>query len=84
MGKQWLYLIALAFILMGFFAAWDFTVTLTGKRDTFEYSVNQISPQLYEGLEEHFQTDPKLSVYDQEAQSVEDLQYFAPPAVPEN
>lgn len=83
MGKQWLYLIVLSFILMGFFVAWDLLVTLSGGRDVFAYNINPISNQLYGGLEEHFASSPDFAEYQAEAQQIQDLQYFAPPLIVE-
>ena len=81
MGKQWIYLIVMAFILMGFFAAWDIFSTVTGGRNEFSYSLAPIQPNLYEGLETHFEQDPKYSEYVQESDAIgEGLEPFKPPA----
>lgn len=84
MGKQWLYLVAMAFILLVLFFGWDLYASFTGDRDNFSYNLIPIDVDLYEGLESHFASDEKYPEYQEKAEQVDPIEYFRPPVPDED
>ncbi len=80
MGKQWLYLVEMAFILLMMFFGWDLYNSFAGDRANFSYNLIPINTNLYEGLEQHFASDPKYVEYQQIADQIDPIEYFRPPA----
>lgn len=54
MGKFWLNLVIIAFVVVGILVGWDLYVSYNGLKGEFDEEVTSIEPTLYQGVESHF------------------------------
>lgn len=80
MGRQWISLLIFGFVVCAIVIGWDFFLAANGLKNTFIYSVNPISTDLYEKVNTHILRSPKATQYVQRAQEVQGVDEFFPKA----
>ncbi|MBL8014620.1 MAG: hypothetical protein JNK26_00310 [Candidatus Doudnabacteria bacterium] len=65
MDKTWIRLILLAIVIMVVVIGWDIFLTVSGAKNTKEYNVIDISPNLYGLTEQHLRNDPEFFKFEQ-------------------
>lgn len=67
MDKAWLRFIVLGIVLILIVIGWDVFLTVSGAKETREYNVIEISPDLYGQVEQHLRDDVNFVKFEQEA-----------------
>lgn len=67
MDKAWLRFVILGIVIIIVVIAWDVFLTITGAKETREYNVLDISPDLYANIEQHLRNDPNFVVFEERA-----------------
>lgn len=67
MDKNWLRFVMLGIVIIVVVIAWDIFLTISGAKETKEYSVLDISPDLFANVEKHLRDDVKFVDFEEQA-----------------
>lgn len=68
MDKFWLRLVILGFVILAIVIGWDIFTTFSGFKHDREYTVTEISTNLYANVEEHLRLDSKFNEFEAKAE----------------
>lgn len=67
MDKFWLNLVIIGFIILAIVIGWDIFTTFSGFKHDREYTITEISSNLYGNTEEHLRLDADFGEFEQAA-----------------
>lgn len=79
MDRRWLTLLAIGVILTIIVVGWDVYLGIIGFKGRFTYSTPPISTNLYQDVQDHFESDPYFLRYQVQAEGVDGIDFFQTP-----
>lgn len=69
MDKAWLRFVVLGIVIIIVVISWDVFLTISGAKETREYNVTDISPDLFGNVEQHLRNDVHFVEFEEIAET---------------